>query len=101
MLKDKVHVPQGDCLSPVLFTLYLANALAAKPPNIDSKLEDHNYCKPPIVMENLLPKHLQDHSYPTKRDIYLDINLQYADDISWISNADHKIEDVKKRVLNH
>ena len=68
-------------------------------PNIDSKLEDLNYSKPPIVTENLLPKH-QDHSYATKRDIYLDINLQYADDISWISNADHKIEDVKKRIPN-
>ena len=52
------------------------------------------------MTENLLPKHLQDHSYATKRDIYLDINLQYADDISWISNADHKIEDVKKRIPN-
>ena len=52
------------------------------------------------MTENLLPKHLQDHSYATKRDIYFDINLQYADDISWISNADHKIEDVKKRIRN-
>ena len=52
------------------------------------------------MTENLLPKHLQDHSYATIRDIYLDINLQYADDISWISNADHKIEDVKKRIPN-
>ena len=75
-----IGVPQGDCLSPVLFTLYLANALE------EIKREGTE-----------LPKHLQDHDY-TESQEYLNIDLQYADDISWVSNANHTIDNVKKRI---
>jgi hypothetical protein len=80
-INTNIGVPQGDCLSPVLFTLYLATAL-----DDTEQPEDH------------LPKHLEDHSYALKSDIYLNINLQYADDISWITNAEHKIENVKRHI---
>ena len=37
-----VGVPQGDCLSPVLFTYYLAKAIKGE--RIET-VEDHEYCK--------------------------------------------------------
>ena len=46
----------------------------------------------------MLPRHLQDHTYATTRDIYVDINQQYADDISWATNVEHKIEKIKKTI---
>ena len=48
-----VGVPQGDCLSPVLFTFYLAKALRGEIP------DDHNYCrKDAFERENLIPPEL-------------------------------------------
>ena len=40
-INTNIGIPQGDCLSPVLFTLYLAAALETK-----RNREDHNYSKP-------------------------------------------------------
>ncbi len=39
-----IGVPQADCCSPILFTLYLANALRE-----DLVHEDHTYSKPYIT----------------------------------------------------
>ena len=65
-IKTNVGIPQGDCLSPILFILYLAEALkptrtVAKPPNFDSTK---------ILM----------------------IDQQYADDVSWITNRTFNFE---------
>ena len=88
-------VTQGDCLSPVMFTFYLAKTLKQTPDNT----HDHNYAKPNVKSEELLPKHLQDHTYCTKTDSSILIDQQYADDISWISvNNKHKIEHIKQTV---
>ena len=41
-----IGVPQGDCLSPVLFTLYLANALEEikrEGTELPKRLQDHDY----------------------------------------------------------
>ena len=70
-IKTNIGIPQGDCLSPILFILYLAEALkptrtVAKPPNFDSTK---------ILM----------------------IDQQYADDVSWITNHDETVLTAKER----
>ncbi len=42
-----VGVSQGDCLSPVLFTIYLANALRGE-------ITDHTYARP-ITYDEMIP----------------------------------------------
>ena len=78
-----IGVPQGDCLSPILFTLYLANALSQMKER--SKVEiEHNYSKLPRNIEEDLPDHLHDHIYSKQRNIAKIIDQQYADDIGWV-----------------
>ena len=83
-----IGTPQGDCLSPTLFTLYLAKALQEnqQPSHQDHayaslvRPTDHNYSKPDTSKEGVL------------------ISLQYADDISWIGiNCPEKISQIKAR----
>ena len=87
-------VPQGDCMSPIFFVLYLAKALGHQ-----AHLTDHNY-NLPSHLGDPTPDELQDHDYaitPQKmHEIYkssLTIDTQYADDTSWnvISNSEHLI----------
>ena len=100
--ETNIGVPQGDCLSPVLFTLYLSQALKS-PRN-----EDHSYAQPPEEQDLAIPPHLKDHTYATPRNTNFSIDQQYADDISYISNTKHTIEhrkatipsQLKKRNLN-
>ena len=95
IIKTNIGIPQGDCLSPVLFTLYLAQALQNR--NTENKT-DHNYSKPNINSDELQPDHLKDHLYSIKRDNYFVIDQQYADDIGWATNARHKIDQLEKNV---
>ena len=74
-------VPQGDCLSPILFILYLANALQEEPvyeqPMKVAKTGKHVYIEPTKIV----------------------IEAQYADDISWLTNGDYTIiEGIKLKV---
>ena len=59
-ITTNISVPQGECLSPILFTLYLADALKTERSQIT---EEHNYNKIPMNNEDLLQEHLKDHTY--------------------------------------
>ena len=70
-------VPQADCLSPILFTLYLAHALESETPGFEDPLRDHTYSK---VVDSLL------------------ISQQYAD-TGWIGvNARDETDKIKEEV---
>ena len=63
--KTNIGVPQEDCLSPILFIKYLAEAL-----------------KPVQAIEH--PAHISDYTYVKTNNVT--ISQQYADDISWITS---------------
>ncbi len=68
MFNTNIGIPQGDSLSPILFTLYLANALQpTKDISSNYTVPEHGYSVPKTVPD-------------------FTINQQYADDISWITN---------------
>ncbi len=95
-----VGVPQGDCLSPVLFTYYLAKALRGEDLKIQVP-QDHEYCRDTIPSkENANPPELQSHTYchipDLKRPFMLD--QQYADDIGWMSVSKCRTNTVKNEV---
>ena len=98
--KTNKGIPQGDCLSPVLFTLYLAKALEKqKADKIKEEMLDHTaYACENVNSENLLPEHLVDHSYDRKTNKELLINQQYADDLSWIGNSSNRLAQVERQV---
>jgi hypothetical protein len=66
----------------------------------DTYPHDHSYAKPYTIAEDIMPEHLQDHTYCTKTDPYFMIDQQYADDVSWVANNKHKIEHIKKIIPN-
>jgi len=75
-----IGVPQGDCLSPILFTFYLANALKQQNDNIPEHLSDHNYCS------------------NTTDEINLD--QQFADDLGWLNNSSPELDCIKAEKTN-
>jgi len=93
-----IGVPQGDCLSPVLFTLYLANALKKQNSTLNFEGDHETYACVNIDSEKLLPIHLQDHNYDTKTNKIKMFDQQYADDISWIGNSKQKLSDKEEEV---
>lgn len=86
-------IAQGDCLSAVLFIYYLAAALTPEAPPL---LEDHNYALPSEA--EIRPDHLKDHKYYVLKQDHIEIAPKYADDITWITTARQKIEQVKETV---
>ena len=64
MFTTTLGIPQQDCLSVILFTLYLSNTLSAKMP---THVHDHNYYDAHNMF--LTPiEHLHDHNYCIKQN---------------------------------
>ena len=59
--KTSKGIPQGDCLSPILFIFYLAKTLKENKEQ-DSVPEDHSYNKS-FNCKRKTPSHLKDHDY--------------------------------------
>ena len=83
-------VPQGDCLSPILFTLYLANALREESTPETPISHDHQYAKtsPEQVNHEDHPYSQLHHTNKTKKEDDTtpeSINMQYADDINFVT----------------
>ena len=79
IFKTNIGSPQGDSLSALFFIMYMAMTLR----RTDIRI------KPP-------PPHLaHDHTYATRRQT---IDLQYADDISYMTEKRQAIEDIKEQV---
>lgn len=96
VFKTNVGTPQGDCLSPTLFTLYLAKGLGTM------RQSDHTYYRAEDPITNPgLPVQLDDHRYARYFDSGALLNLQYADDITWIGgNCRHAVERLKNIIPN-
>ena len=94
----KMGVPQGDCLSPILFTLYLAKALQKPAGKI---AEEHNYNqnitdKPGTEQ----PPALQDHTYAIPQEQGALIRPKYADDIGWAAgNCKHRLDAEREETI--
>ena len=58
-IKTNIGVPQGDCLSPILFTLHLADVLKTE----RLEITEHSYIKIQMNSEDLLQENLKDHTY--------------------------------------
>ena len=93
-INTNIGVPQGDFLSPVLFTLYLAAALETK-----REREDHNYSKSSScsTVANHRYSHVEEHSYNRTKDTVL-IDQQYTDVIGWAANNIQNISTLKEHI---
>ncbi len=95
-------MPQGDCLSPVLFTYYLAKALKGDglPEEVQVML-DHEYCRKKLSSkEDATPPELLEHTYCHIPELPRPFTLeqQYADDIGWMSVSRGRTADIKNEV---
>ena len=87
--KTNTGVPQGDCLSPVLFILY-----PAKAPSYQPELNDHNYHVKSPEPPPPTSTHLIDRAY--SKPINTIIDAQYTDDTEWaVTGSRRVIENIR------
>ena len=55
-ITTNIGVPQGDCLSPILFTFFIHSRFPQR--ERSTITEEHNYSKIPMNSEDLLQEHL-------------------------------------------
>ena len=91
-----IGVPQGDCMSPILFPLYLAQTLKHNRNEIE---QEHCYAKPKEAKREK-ENQKEDHAYATFKDIYTTIDQQYVDDMGWATNSRHTIENIEHQAAN-
>lgn len=98
--ETNIGIPQGDCLSPVLFTFYLANSLNKHENQIQiaNQIEEHSYSKENIPYEELIPNHIIEHNYSIKREMGINIDQQFADDIAYVSTCKNITDKIQKEV---
>ena len=80
------RVPQGDCMSTNLFTFYLAKALGS------NKHDNHDYYSTTVKP---LANITNDHEYAYIKE-KINLNMEYADDMSHISSDMRNIEYAEK-----
>ena len=60
----------------------------------DEKSYEHDYAK--TIKKATIPSHIIEHNYHQQTDNHIDINLEYADDISKITSNKETLTRVKK-----
>lgn len=84
--------PQGDCLSAIEFTFYLAETLKR---NEKIAKEDHTYCTKEEQPRSMI---YTEHSYTKVKKEHIEINQEYADDISQITTNKNTIQKIKNEL---
>ena len=102
--KTTKGIPQGDSLSPILFTLYLANAMKQEE-NVDKNITQvHKYKTENKTSEAVLPNHLWDHNYSDNINVGISIDQQFADDVGYADSneerVDKEVEDTSCKLSN-
>ena len=96
-------VPQGDCLSPIMFIFYLARTLGH-----NAHLIDHTYAKPQHL-SSPEPKILKEHDYYINKEKFhevskqmLTIDTEYADDVgkNVIHQSQNTENNTNKKMIN-
>ena len=95
----QIGIMQGDCLSAVLFIVYLAHALSHRH---DQTETEHAYALPRTLATRTC-KQLENHNYATDPFLepsqppnsHVTITPKYADDITYISTDKQYIDNIK------